>query len=95
MNKNIGTLESLTKTKLVTWEGWVIYHWDMSHCAALFDKKPKRAEWDRPNRTWEFDNAIENINVDFLIACGVDGLMMERKNFITVVIYVLNTHPSK
>lgn len=39
--------------------------------STLFNKKPKRNEWDKPNRTWCFEKAIENIGVDFLEACGI------------------------
>lgn len=70
--KTTGTIETLAKAEMATWEGWAIYHWDMSHSVALFNEKPKRAEWNKPNRSWEFDNAIEGISVDFLIACGVE-----------------------
>lgn len=71
MSKNTGTIENLAKTEMTTWEGWAIYHWDMCHCVALFNEKPSRNEWDKPNRTWNFDKAIEHISVDFLEACGV------------------------
>lgn len=76
MTKHIGpnqltNFETLAKAEMATWTGWVIYYWDMSHCAALFAKKPKRDERTMPRRTWDFANAREGVNVDFLVACGV------------------------
>ncbi len=63
-----GTFENLAQSPMATWEGWVIYSWDMGCRIGLFDQEPA---WIPETESWSWDDAIEDVDPYFLKACGI------------------------
>ena len=70
-------METVSKLEMVTWKGWVVYHWDHQYLVALFDKEPNERE-DPADSSADCRKDLEwdgirssSCTIDFLEACGI------------------------